>query len=98
MAMLPEHRIPTHPGEVLLEEFLQPLGLTQVGFARHIGVPVQRVNEIVKGKRGVTSETAWLLAQALGTTPQFWMNLQGAHDLAMGRPVREVEPIAALAG
>lgn len=96
--MLPEHRIPTHPGEVLLEEFLQPLGLTQVGFARHIGVPVQRVNEIVKGKRGVTSETAWLLAQALGTTPQFWMNLQSAHDLGKGRPARAVEPVAALAG
>ena len=92
--MLPENRVPTHPGEVLLEEFLDPLGLTQVGFARHIGVPVQRVNEIVKGKRGVTSETAWLLAQALGTTPQFWMNLQSAYDLATGRPDREVEPVA----
>lgn len=92
--MLPENRVPTHPGEVLLEEFLRPLDLTQVGFARHIGVPVQRVNEIVKGKRGVTSETAWLLAQALGTTPQFWMNLQSAHDLAKGRPDREVEPVA----
>lgn len=92
--MLPENRVPTHPGEVLLEEFLRPLGLSQVGFARHIGVPVQRVNEIVKGKRGMTSETAWLLAQALGTTPQFWMNLQSAHDLAIGRPSRNVEPIA----
>ena len=92
--MLPQNRVPTHPGEVLLEEFLDPLGLTQVGFARHIGVPVQRVNEIVKGKRGVTSETAWLLAQALGTTPQFWMNLQSAYDLATGRPDREVEPVA----
>ena len=91
--MLPEHRTPTHPGEVLLEEFLQPLGLTQVAFARHIGVPVQRVNEIVRGKRGVTSPTAWLLAQALGTTPQFWMNLQGSYDLATGRPARDIEPI-----
>ena len=92
--MLPENRTPTHPGEVLLEEFLRPLALSQVAFARHIGVPVQRINEIVKGKRGVTSETAWLLAQALGTTPQFWMNLQSAHDLATGRPSREVGPVA----
>ena len=92
--MLPDNRVPTHPGEVLLEEFLRPLGLSQVAFARHIGVPVQRVNEIVKGKRGVTSETAWLLAQSLGTTPQFWMNLQSAHDLAKWRPTRHIEPIA----
>ncbi len=92
--MLAENRVPTHPGEVLLEEFLRPLGLTQVAFARHIGVPIQRVNEIVKGKRGVTSETAWLLAQALGTTPQFWMSLQGSYDLATRRPSRDIEPIA----
>ena len=91
--MLPENRVPTHPGQVLLEEFLRPLGLTQVAFARHIGVPVQRVNEIVKGKRGVTSQTAWLLAQAFGTSPQFWMNLQSSHDLAKGRPDHEVEPV-----
>jgi len=59
--MLPTNRLPTHPGEVLLEEFLNPIGLTQVAFAHHIGVPVQRVNEVVRGKRGVTPETAWLL-------------------------------------
>jgi antitoxin HigA-1 len=94
MTMLPENRVPTHPGEVLLEEFLRPLELTQVGFARHIGVPVQRVNELVRGKRGVTSETAWLLAQALGTTPQFWMNLQSAYDLATRRPDQDIVPIA----
>ena len=92
--MLPDNRVPTHPGEVLLEEFLRQLGLTQVAFARHLGVPIQRVNEIIKGKRGVTSETAWLLSQALGTTPQFWMNLQSAYDLATGRPDRDIEPIA----
>ena len=92
--MLPENRVPTHPGEVLLEEFLRPLELTQVGFARHIGVPVQRVNELVRGKRGVTSETAWLLAQALGTTPQFWMNLQSTYDLATRRPDQDIVPIA----
>lgn len=92
--MLADNRVPTHPGEVLLEEFLRHLGLTQVAFARHLGVPIQRVNEIIKGKRGVTSETAWLLSQALGTTPQFWMNLQSAYDLATGRPDRDIEPIA----
>ena len=52
--MLPENRIPTHPGEVLLEDFLKPLGMTQVAFARHIEVPLQRVNEIIRGKRGVS--------------------------------------------
>lgn len=92
--MIPDNRVPTHPGEVLIEEFLRPLGLSQVAFARHIGVPVQRVNEIIKGKRGVTSETAWLLAQALGTTPEFWMHLQSAHDLTAARPSRVIEPIA----
>ncbi len=80
--MLPEHRVPTHPGEILREEFLAPLGITQVAFAAHLGVPVQRINELVRGKRGVTAETAWLLAAALGTTPQFWLNLQANHDLA----------------
>jgi addiction module HigA family antidote len=93
--MLPENRVPTHPGEVLLEEFLNPLGLTQVAFAEHIGVPVQRVNEIVRGKRGVTPETAWLFAQAFGTTPEFWLNLQSNHDLALSRPGEAVPRLAA---
>jgi addiction module HigA family antidote len=93
--MLPENRIPTHPGEILLEEFLIPLELSQVAFARYIGVPVQRINEIVRGKRGVTPDTAWLFSQALGTTPEFWINLQSAYDLARSRPVRQIQPIAA---
>ena len=95
--MLPENRIPTHPGEILLEEFLNPLGLSQVAFARHIGVPVQRINEIVRGKRGVTPDTAWLFAQALGTTPEFWINLQSAYDLARNRPTRKIQRIIATA-
>jgi addiction module HigA family antidote len=95
--MLPENRIPTHPGEILLEEFLVPLELSQVAFARHIGVPVQRINEIVRGKRGVTPDTAWLLSQALRTTPEFWINLQSAYDLARNRPARQIQPIAAAA-
>ena len=84
--MLPENRIPTHPGEILLEEFLKPMGITQVAFAKHIKVPLQRINEIIRGKRGVTSETAWLLSQALGTTPELWTNLQRNYDLARSRP------------
>ena len=95
--MIPENRIPTHPGEILLEEFLSPLGLSQVAFAEHIHVPIQRVNEIVRGKRGVTPETAWLFAEALGTSPEFWLNLQANHDLALSRPKRTVRRIAAVA-
>lgn len=92
--MLPDSRIPTHPGEVLNEEFLKPLGLTQVALAEHLGVPVQRVNELVRGKRGVTPETAWLLAGAFGTTPDFWVNLQTSHDLARTRPTTKMGPLA----
>jgi antitoxin HigA-1 len=88
--MIPDSRIPTHPGEILAEEFLGPLSLTQVALADHIGVPVQRVNEIVRGKRGISPETAWLLAEAFDTTPEFWSNLQSAFDLASNRPDRRV--------
>ena len=88
--MIPNKRIPSHPGEILAEEFLGPLGITQVAFAQHIGVPLQRVNEIIRGRRGVTPETAWLLGQALGTSPQFWINLQVNHALAIARPGRSV--------
>jgi len=88
--MLPSERIPTHPGEVLKEEFLDPLNLTQVALAAHIGVSVQRINEIIRGKRGITPETAWLLAQALGTTAQFWANLQANYDLASARPKKTI--------
>jgi len=72
---------PTHPGEMLLEEFLKPLNMTQVAFAKHIGVSFKRINEIVQGRRAVTPETAWLFAQAFGNSPQFWTNLQGTYDL-----------------
>jgi addiction module HigA family antidote len=93
MPMLPENRIPTHPGEILQEQFLEPLGLTQVALAEHLGIPVQRINEIVRGKRGVTPESAWLLAQALDTTPEFWISLQTNHDLALNRPSRAIAPL-----
>jgi addiction module HigA family antidote len=91
--MIPENRIPTHPGIVLEEEFLLPLGLTQVALAKHLGVSTQRVNELIRGKRGVTPQTAWLLAGAFGTTPQFWLNLQANYDLAVSRPRQTVQPL-----
>ena len=91
--MQPSRRVPTHPGEILREEFLEPLGQTQVALAAHLAVPVQRINELVRGKRGVTPETAWLLAGALGTTPEFWINLQSAHDLVAKKPRRKVRKI-----
>ena len=92
--MIPKHRLPTHPGQVLLLEFMEPLDLTQVAFAAHLGVSVQRLNELINGKRGVTPDTAWLLASALRTTPQFWMNLQTTYDLSVHKPERSVRPIA----
>lgn len=95
--MLPENRIATHPGEVLKEDFPGPLGITQRAFAQHIGVPLQRINEIVRGKRGVTPETAWLFSQALVTSPQFWLNLQDAYDLTSARPSRTVERLVVAA-
>jgi addiction module HigA family antidote len=88
--MIPTHRIPAHPGKILKEEFLDELNITQVAFAAHISVSVQRVNEIVRGKRGITSETAWLLAQSLDTTPEFWINLQTTYDLALTRPEKTI--------
>lgn len=91
--MIPSTRTPTHPGEVLRDEFLEPLGLTQVEFADHLGIPIQRINGIVRGKRVVTPETAWLFAQALGTTPEFWLNLQAAFDLVTTRPRRKIKPV-----
>lgn len=93
--MLPRKRTPTHPGEILREDFIKPLGITQVALAEHLRVPVQRINELVRGKRGVTPETAWLLAGALGTTPEFWLNLQANHDLVRARPARDVRQLAA---
>jgi addiction module HigA family antidote len=79
--MVPKNCPPTPPGEILLEEFLKPLGMTQVALAEKMGVPIQRVNTLVNGKRSVTAETAILLADVLDTTPEFWMNLQVVFDL-----------------
>src|SRR4029450_526712 len=79
--MIPSHRAPTHPGEMLLEEFLRPLGLSQVDAADRMGISLNRLNELIRGKRGVTADTALRLAQLLKTSPEFWMNLQNAWDL-----------------
>jgi len=79
--MIPKHRAPTHPGEILQVEFLDPKGLSQVNLAKRLHVPIQRINTLINGKRGVTAETAWLLAREFDTTPEFWMNLQAAWDL-----------------
>lgn len=81
MVRIPTHRPPTHPGEMLLEEFLIPMGLTQRELAAAIHVPYQRVNDIVNGRRGITPSTALRLAKFFGTSPGFWMNLQLRWDL-----------------
>jgi addiction module HigA family antidote len=81
MIRIPTHREPTHPGEMLLEEFLKPMGLSQRELAEGIRVPYQRVNELINGKRGITPGTALRLAKFFGNTPAFWMNLQLRWDL-----------------
>jgi len=78
---IPMHGPPTHPGEMLLEEFLKPLGITQVELAKKIGVSYPRVNELIHGKRGVTPDTALRLERFLGMEAQFWLNLQLAWGL-----------------
>ena len=81
MVRVPTHRPPTHPGEVLLEEFLLPLALTQRGLADAIHVPYQRVNDLVNGRRGVTPSTALRLAKYFEVSAGFWLNLQLRWDL-----------------
>ena len=81
MARIPTDRQPTHPGEMLLHEFLLPLGMTQRDLATAIQVPYQRVNEVVRGIRGVTPSTALRFSKFFGTSPGFWMNLQLRWDL-----------------
>ncbi len=81
MIRIPTHREPTHPGEMLLEELLKPMSLTQRDLAQKIYVPYQRVNEIVNKKRGMTPSTALRLSKLLGTSADFWMNLQLRWDL-----------------
>ncbi len=88
MARQPKN--PFHPGEILLEEFFEPKGATQVAFAERIGWTKTRLNELIKGKRGVTAAAALDLADALGTSPKLWMNLQATYDLDKAERVRRV--------
>ena len=100
MVRIPTHRAPTHPGEMLLEEFLKPMELTQQDLARAIRVPFQRVNEIVRQRRGVTPSTALRLSKYFGVSADFWMNLQVRWDLyqAMQKEQRELEAIQPYSG
>jgi antitoxin HigA-1 len=82
---------PIHPGETLREDFLKPLGLSANRLAMELLVPVTRINDIVRGKRAITADTALRLARYFGTTPQFWMNLQANYDLEMAQDVRGLE-------
>jgi addiction module HigA family antidote len=101
MATLPKNRPPTHPGEMLREEFLTALNMTQTELAQRIGVSYPRVNEIINGKRGVTPDTALRLARLFRTTPEFWLNGQRNWDLwqALHSPraagIRRIKPVAA---
>lgn len=93
-------RIPTHPGEILAEEFLKPLVLSQYRLAQAIRVPPRRINEIVKGERSITADTALRLARFFGTSAELWMNLQGRYDLLtaqvkLGKELRKVEVLRA---
>lgn len=81
MVRVPTHRPPTHPGEMLLEEFLEPLAMTQTDLAERIQVPFQRVNGLINGRRSMTPDTALRLSRVFGTTPGFWMNHQLRWDL-----------------
>jgi addiction module HigA family antidote len=81
----PPRHAPVHPGEILQEEFLRPLGLTQYRLARDVSVPPRRINEIVHGTRAISADTALRLARFFGTTELFWLNLQAAYDLDLAR-------------
>lgn len=97
---LPTHRPPTHPGEMLLEEFLKPANISQSELARRIGVPFQRVNSLCKGRRSMTPDTALRLERALGASAGFWMGLQADWDLwhALRAPEsKDLEDIEAFA-
>lgn len=98
MVRIPTHRVPTHPGEMLKEEFLEPLNITQVTLAAEIGVSYQRINEIVNGKRGITAATALRLAKFFGMSPDFWLNLQLRWDLyhAQKKEAADIEKIEPL--
>ena len=103
MVRIPTHGPPTHPGEMLLEEFLKPLRMSQATLAETIGVSYPRVNELIHGKRGVTPDTALRLEQLFGMEAQFWLNLQLAWDLyhaarsPAAKAIRKIKRLPALA-
>ena len=82
---------PIHPGEILLEEFMEPLGLSQNALARALGIDPARINEIVRGKRSISADTALRLARYFGTTAELWMNLQSRYDLEKARETKASE-------
>lgn len=100
MSKIRKKMAPVHPGEVLMEDFLKPLGITQYRLAKAMAVPQRRIGEIVQGKRGVTADTALRLGPALGTSAEFWLNLQTRYDLdcardAQGPKSPQIEPLVA---
>ena len=100
MVRVPTNREPTHPGEMLLEEFLKPMGLSQQDLARGIRVPYQRINELINGRRGITPGTALRLAKFFGNSPGFWMSLQLRWDLYRAQAteaetLRRIRPLRA---
>ena len=103
MIRIPTNRTPTHPGEMLLDEFLNPMGLTQRELANAIHVPYQRVNDIVNGRRGITPSTALRLAKYFNMTPDFWMNVQLRWDMyfaqqAENKVLETIQPLVSVAG
>ncbi len=91
---------PVHPGEILLEEFLRPLGVSQYQLARAVDVPARRINEIVHGQRRISADTALRLARYFGTSERFWMNLQARYDLEaekdrLGEALDDIQPLSA---
>ena len=100
MVRIPSDRIPTHPGEMLAKEFLEPMGITQRDLADGIRVPYQRVNEIVNGRRGITASTALRLAKYFGNSEEFWLFLQLRWDVyqardSEGTSLEEIQPLSA---
>jgi addiction module HigA family antidote len=92
--MLPSRRISAHPGRILLREFLEPGKITQAQLARDLGISLNRINELIRGKRGITAETALLLSAYFRNSAEFWMQLQAAHDLTKARQeLRPKQPV-----
>lgn len=90
--MIPKNRAPTHPGQMLLHEFLEPMQLSQKEFAEHVGWTYPRLNEIINCRRGITPDSALILAEALSTTPEFWLDLQMKYDLWQAAQKRKNKP------